>query len=126
MLLVMKPPSGAGALLRKDRLQEKRATKATLSSLLLRIRRVLTGSNKPGSSTEIPEHSCWSHRGRIRSEAAFARLAGCAPIPASSGQTTRYRLDRSGDRRLNRALHMILVIRRRAPADDRLRRATHA
>jgi transposase len=55
----------------------------------------------------------WSHRGRIRSEAAFARLAGCAPIPASSGQTIRYRLDRSGDRRLNRALHMILVTRRR-------------
>jgi transposase len=55
----------------------------------------------------------WSHRGRIRSEAAFARLAGCAPIPASSGQTIRYRLDRSGDRQLNRALHMILVTRRR-------------
>jgi len=54
----------------------------------------------------------WSHRGRIRSEAAFARLAGSAPIPASSGQTIRYRLDRSGDRRLNRALHMILVTRR--------------
>jgi transposase len=56
----------------------------------------------------------WSHRGRIRSEAAFARLAGRAPIPASSRQTIRYRLDRSGDRRLNRALHMILVTRRRA------------
>jgi transposase len=55
----------------------------------------------------------WSHRGRIRSEAAFARLAGCAPIPASSGQTIRHRLDRSGDRQLNRALHMILVTRRR-------------
>src|SRR6266540_1615531 len=55
----------------------------------------------------------WSHPGRIRSEAAFARLAGCAPIPASSGQTIRYRLDRSGDRQLNRALHMILVTRRR-------------
>jgi transposase len=58
----------------------------------------------------------WSHRGRITSEAAFARLAGCAPIPASSGQTVRYRLDRGGDRRLNRALHMILVTRRRAHA----------
>jgi transposase len=56
----------------------------------------------------------WSHPGRIRSEAAFARLAGCAPIPASSGLTIRHRLDRSGDRRLNRALHMILVTRRRA------------
>ena len=56
----------------------------------------------------------WSHHGRISSEAAFARLAGAAPIPASSGQTIRYRLDRSGDRRLNRALHMILVTRRRS------------
>jgi transposase len=55
----------------------------------------------------------WSHRGRVRNEAAFARLAGCAPIPASSGQTIRYRLDRSGDRQLNRALHMILISRRR-------------
>src|SRR5205809_3148313 len=55
----------------------------------------------------------WSHPGRIVSEAAFARLAGTAPIPASSGQTVRYRLDRSGDRKLNRALHMILVTRKR-------------
>ena len=35
------------------------------------------------------------------------------PIPASSGQTIRYRLDRTGDRKLNRALHMILVTRKR-------------
>jgi transposase len=50
------------------------------------------------------------------SEAAFARLAGAAPIPASSGQTIRYRLDRSGDRQLNRALHQIIVTRRRMHA----------
>jgi transposase len=55
----------------------------------------------------------WSHKGRLHSEAAFARLAGVAPIPASSGQTIRYRLDRSGDRQLNRALHQVLVTRRR-------------
>ena len=55
----------------------------------------------------------WSHQGRITTEAAFARLAGAAPIPASSGQTIRHRLDRSGDRKLNRALHMILVTRKR-------------
>ena len=55
----------------------------------------------------------WSHQGRITSEAAFARLAGAAPIPASSGQTIRYRLDRSGDRKLNRALHQILITRKR-------------
>jgi transposase len=55
----------------------------------------------------------WSHPGRIANEAAFARLAGVAPIPASSGQTIRYRLDRSGDRKLNRALHLILNTRKR-------------
>lgn len=53
----------------------------------------------------------WSHRGRIRSEAAFAALAGAAPIPASSGQTVRHRLNRGGDRQLNRALHTIIVSR---------------
>jgi transposase len=55
----------------------------------------------------------WSHPGRLPNEAAFARLAGAAPIPASSGQTIRYRLDRSGDRKLNRALHLILLTRKR-------------
>ena len=55
----------------------------------------------------------WSHHGRIESEAAFARLAGAAPIPACSGKTIRYRLDRSGDRKLTRALHMILLTRNR-------------
>jgi len=54
----------------------------------------------------------WSHRGRLRSEAAFARLAGVAPLPASSGQTTRHRLSRGGDRQLNRALHTIVLHRR--------------
>lgn len=46
----------------------------------------------------------WSHKGRIRGEAAFARLGGIAPIPASSGNTTQHRLHRGGDRQLNRAL----------------------
>jgi transposase len=53
----------------------------------------------------------WSHAGRCRHEAAFANLAGVAPIPASSGQTVRYRLNRCGDRQLNRALHTIVLSR---------------
>jgi transposase len=44
--------------------------------------------------------TAWSHPGRFRSEAVFASLAGAAPIPASSGQTVRHRLNRSGDRQL--------------------------
>jgi transposase len=54
----------------------------------------------------------WSHPGRVRSEACFARLAGVAPVPASSGQTQRHRLSRGGDRQLNRALHTIVLHRR--------------
>lgn len=55
----------------------------------------------------------WSHKGRLRSEACFARLGGAPPIPASSGQSVRHRLDRGGDRKLNRALHQIVVSRRK-------------
>ena len=54
----------------------------------------------------------WSHRDRLRSEACFARLAGVAPLPASSGQTIRHRLSRGGDRQLNRALHTVILHRR--------------
>ena len=58
----------------------------------------------------------WSHRGRVTSEAAFARLAGVAPLPASSGLTTRHRLSRGGDRQLNRALHTVILHRRQHDA----------
>jgi transposase len=55
--------------------------------------------------------TAWSHQGRVRSEAAFASLAGVNPIPASSGNTVRHRLNRGGDRTLNKALHMIALTR---------------
>lgn len=48
---------------------------------------------------------------RLRSEAAFAMLAGVAPIPASSGKTTRHRLSRGADRAANNALHRIALVR---------------
>ncbi len=53
--------------------------------------------------------SAGQNRDRIKTEAAFARLTGVAPIPASSGKTTRMRLHRGGDRQANRALHLIVV-----------------
>jgi transposase len=56
----------------------------------------------------------FSHPGRCRNEAAFAALAGTSPIPASSGRTTRHRLNRSGDRALNRAVHTIAFTRIRS------------
>ncbi|MGH9305637.1 MAG: IS110 family transposase [Acidimicrobiales bacterium] len=55
----------------------------------------------------------WSHPGRVRSEAAMASLAGTSPIPASSGNTSRHRLNRGGDRRLNRAMTTITIVRMR-------------
>jgi transposase len=48
---------------------------------------------------------------RYRTDASFARQAGVAPIPASSGQRDQLRLDRGGDRQLNRALHTIAITR---------------
>jgi transposase len=50
---------------------------------------------------------------RITSEAALARLCGLAPIPASSGTHTRYRLHRGGDRAANSAIHLIVINRLR-------------
>ena len=56
----------------------------------------------------------FSHPGRCRSEAAFAALGGTSPIPASSGHTIRHRLNRGGDRALNRAIHAIALTRMRS------------
>jgi transposase len=54
---------------------------------------------------------------RLRSEAAFAKLCGVCPLPASSGKTSKHRLNRSGDRRANSALfHIVLVRMRHDPA----------
>ena len=50
---------------------------------------------------------------RIRSEAALAKLCGACPVPASSGQTFRHRLNRGGHRQANAALHRILIVRMR-------------
>ena len=61
----------------------------------------------------------WSHPGRIRNEAAFAMLAGTAPLDASSGQQQRHRLNRRGDRQLNRAIHTVMLARLRWDADTR-------
>jgi len=64
-----------------------------------------------GPITAAQLYISWSHPGRLRSDSAFAMLGGSAPIPASSGQTVRYRLNRGGDRQLNCALHTIVLSR---------------
>lgn len=56
---------------------------------------------------------------RLGSEAAFAKLCAACPIPASSGKTTRHRLNPGGDRRANNALHTIVLVRMRHHAPTR-------
>ena len=56
----------------------------------------------------------FSHPGRCRNDAAFAALAGTNPLEASSGRTIRHRLNRGGDRALNRAIHTIALSRMRS------------
>jgi transposase len=50
---------------------------------------------------------------RFSSDAQLARMAGCAPVPVSSGRTDRHRLDRGGNRQLNHAFHMLALNRLR-------------
>ena len=63
---------------------------------------------------------------RIRSEAAFAKLCGVCPVPASSGKTSRHRLNRGGNRRANAALYRVALVRMRhhRPTRDYIQRRT--
>ena len=56
---------------------------------------------------------------RFPTDAHFARQAGVAPVPVSSGRKDRHRLDRGGDRQLNRALHVIAITRARIDPQTR-------
>ena len=84
-----------------------------IEQLVVRICPTLLARPGIGTITAAQFLISWSHPGRIRSEAAFASLGGAAPIPASSGAVTRFRLNRRGDRQLNRALHTVALTRLR-------------
>lgn len=91
----------------------------TITDQLRQIAPELLAERGVGPVTGAQLVISWSHPGRIRSEAAFARLGGVAPIPASSGRVVRHRLDRGGDRQLNRALHTIVLVRRQSDPQTR-------
>jgi transposase len=74
--------------------EEERTLAGEIETLTRTLAPQLLGQPGVGPLAAAQLVISWSHAGRIRNEAAFARLAGCAPIPASSGQTVRYRLDR--------------------------------
>lgn len=87
--------------------------RAQLDALVAEQAPNLTTLTGVGSVVAASILIAWSHPGRVRTEAAFAKIAGTCPIPASSGNTVRHRLNPSGDRRLNHALHTIVLVRMR-------------
>ena len=115
-------------------INELTATKRAMRSVARRIKALTTETNElrasiaglvetlapqllqqpgVGPITAAQVYIAWSHPRRCRNEAAFARLAGVAPLEASSGQHTRHRLNRRGDRQLNHALYIIAITRTR-------------
>lgn len=94
----------------EDQLEQNRADMALL---VQQTNQALLDMPGVGPISAAAILTAWSHPGRVRSEAALAALAGTCPIPASSGGTTRYRLNRGGDRQLNKAIHTIAVVRMR-------------
>ena len=87
---------------------ELRANKLKLEELVRQVRPALLDQPGVGPMSAAQLLVSWSHPGRCRSEAAFAALAGASPLQASSGKIARHRLNRFGDRQLNRALHVIV------------------
>ena len=120
---------------------EHAATKLSLRSTATRIKQLTTECrdlelamlplvreicpallDEPGIGTLVAAQILisWSHAGRCRDEAAFARLGGVAPLEATSGQNqTRHRLSRGGDRQLNRALHTAILARAKVHPETR-------
>jgi transposase len=99
--------------------QEAAALETQLEDLVRRVAPGLLDQVGIGPVVAGQVIASWSHHGRVRSEAAFAKLGGVAPIEASSGTVTRHRLNRSGDRQLNRVLHTIVMVRMRQDPDTK-------
>ena len=101
------------ALALRDAARALKANRAELDAIVSDLAPGLTGRPGIGPVSAAQAIVSFSHAGRCRHDAAFARLAGTSPIEASSGQVTRHRLNRGGDRALNRAIHVIATTRMR-------------
>jgi transposase len=95
-------------------MKELADNKRQLAALVSTLAPALLDKTGVGPVSAAQAIVSWSHHGRCRNDAAFAALAGSSPIPASSGRIVRHRLNRGGDRQLNRALHDITLTRWRA------------
>jgi transposase len=96
-----------------------------LEKLMVRLVPQLLAEPGVGVISAAQIVNAWSHAGRLRSEAAFAALGGAAPIEASSGKVVRHRLNRGGDRQLNRALHHRALPPAASPRDQKLHSQTY-
>lgn len=108
------------ALALREALRVLNANRAELNTIVNDLAPGLTSRPGIGPVSAAQAIVSFSHPGRCRHDAAFARLAGTSPIEASSGRITRHRLNRGGDRALNRAIHIIATTRMR---DDLATRA---
>lgn len=98
---------------------EMEANRADLSDIVEDLAPGLMDLQGLGPVTSAVVLVAYSHHGRVRSEAPFAAIAGVNPIPASSGNTVRHRLNRNGDRQLNKALHTIARTRMQFDAETK-------
>ena len=93
--------------------QQANALEREITALVKAYRPGLLAESGCGALTAAALISRAAGAERFRTDAQFARQAGVAPIPASSGRRDRQRLHRGGDRQLNRALHVIAITRAR-------------
>ena len=114
------------ALALRDAARALKANRAQLQTIVDDLAPGLTDRPGIGPVSAAQAIVWFSHPGRCRNDAAFAALAGASPLPASSGRTVRHRLNRGGDRALNRAIHTIAATRMRScPDNPGLRRPAH-
>jgi transposase len=97
--------------------RERAAVDAQIEQLVRELAPALVGECGVGPISAAQLIVSSGEAGRMRSEAAFAALAGTSPVEASSGAVTRHRLNRGGDRQLNCALHRIALTRTRFHAE---------
>jgi transposase len=91
------------ALALREAARALKANRAQLQTIVDDLAPGLTDRPGIGPVSAAQAIVSFSHPGRCRNDAAFAALAGASPLPASSGRTVRHRLNRGGDRALNRA-----------------------
>ncbi len=99
--------------------REANAIERELRSLIIDYRPALLAEQGLGVLTAATLIGRTAGAERFPTDAHFARQAGVAPIPVSSGRKDRHRLHRGGDRQLNRALHVIAITRARIDPQTR-------